>query len=55
MSNDGRDSLYPGDQENKILLEKIEKKYEDFIGEMIKEGSVLWLSLRTALYKPYDL
>jgi hypothetical protein len=37
------------------LLEKINEKEEEIIGEMIKEGYVLSLSLCTALYKIWNL
>jgi hypothetical protein len=53
--DDGRDSLYCGIKRNKKLLEKIDEKEEEIIGEMIKEGYVLSLSLCTALYKIWNL
>jgi len=44
-----------GSKGTKKLLEKIDEKEEEIIGEMIKEGYVLSLSLCTALYKIWNL
>lgn len=47
-------SLSWGSEEQEKLVED-RRKDKEIIGVMIKEGYVPWLSLRTALYKPWNL
>jgi hypothetical protein len=47
-------SLSRGSEEQEKPVED-RRKGKEFVGVMIKEGYVPWLSLRTALYKPWSL